>query len=115
MRDDLIRVILADDHSVVRAGLKAVLGAAKDMHIALADHGGGGAVATHHNSAHPLDTTIPIFMAGGAGCRGEMTPGASLLDVPATVCWALGLPLPESYAGRPLTSAFATRPLVVAA
>ncbi len=83
--------------------------------IALADHGGGGAVATHHNSAHPLDTTIPIFMAGGAVCRGEMTPGASLLDVPATVCWALGLPLPESYAGRPLTSAFATRPLVVAA
>jgi DNA-binding NarL/FixJ family response regulator len=33
MTDDLIRVILADDHSVVRAGLKAVLGAAKDMHV----------------------------------------------------------------------------------
>lgn len=33
MRDDLIRVIFADDHSVVRAGLKAVLGAAKDMHV----------------------------------------------------------------------------------
>jgi DNA-binding NarL/FixJ family response regulator len=33
MSDDLIRVILADDHSVVRAGLKAVLGAAKDMHV----------------------------------------------------------------------------------
>jgi len=31
MSDDLIRVILADDHSVVRAGLKAVLGSAKDM------------------------------------------------------------------------------------
>jgi DNA-binding NarL/FixJ family response regulator len=29
MTDDLIRVILADDHSVVRAGLKAVLGAAE--------------------------------------------------------------------------------------
>lgn len=83
--------------------------------IALADHGGGGALPTHHNSAHPLDTTIPIFIAGGAVRRGEMTPGASLLDVPATVCWALGLPLPESYAGRPLTSAFAPPPLVVAA
>lgn len=83
--------------------------------IALADHGGGGAVATHHNSSHPLDTTIPIFVAGGAVRRGEMAPGASLLDVPATICWALGLPLPESYAGRPLTSAFAPPPLVVAA
>ena len=31
MSDDLIRVILADDHAVVRAGLKAVLGTAKDM------------------------------------------------------------------------------------
>jgi two-component system, NarL family, response regulator NreC len=31
MSDELIRVILADDHSVVRAGLKAVLGTAKDM------------------------------------------------------------------------------------
>ena len=31
MADDLIRIILADDHAVVRAGLKAVLGSAKDM------------------------------------------------------------------------------------
>ena len=31
MIDDQIRVILADDHAVVRAGLKAVLGAAKDI------------------------------------------------------------------------------------
>lgn len=34
MADDLIRVILADDHAVVRAGLKAVLGSAKDMLVA---------------------------------------------------------------------------------
>lgn len=83
--------------------------------IALADHGGGGDVLTHHNSSHPLDTTIPLFLAGGGVRRGEMAPGASLLDVPATVCWALGLPIPESYAGRPLTSAFTPAPLVVAA
>ena len=31
MTDDLIRVLLADDHAVVRAGLKAVLGTAKDI------------------------------------------------------------------------------------
>jgi two-component system, NarL family, response regulator NreC len=33
MTTDLIRVILADDHSVVRAGLRAVLGAAKDIEV----------------------------------------------------------------------------------
>jgi len=30
---DLIRVVLADDHAVVRAGLKAVLGTAKDIDV----------------------------------------------------------------------------------
>ena len=33
MPDDVIRVLLADDHAVVRAGLKAVLGAAKDIEV----------------------------------------------------------------------------------
>jgi DNA-binding NarL/FixJ family response regulator len=33
MTNDLIRVILAEDHVVVRAGLRAVLGAAKDIEI----------------------------------------------------------------------------------
>lgn len=33
MTDDLIRVLLADDHTVVRAGLRAVLGAAKDIQV----------------------------------------------------------------------------------
>lgn len=33
MTDDMIRVVLADDHSVVRAGLKAVLGVAKDIEV----------------------------------------------------------------------------------
>jgi two-component system, NarL family, response regulator NreC len=33
MSADVIRVVLADDHVVVRAGLKAVLGAAKDIQV----------------------------------------------------------------------------------
>jgi DNA-binding NarL/FixJ family response regulator len=33
MTGDLIRVVLADDHAVVRAGLRAVLGVAKDIEI----------------------------------------------------------------------------------
>jgi DNA-binding NarL/FixJ family response regulator len=33
MTGDLIRVLLADDHNVVRAGLRAVLGVAKDIEV----------------------------------------------------------------------------------
>ena len=33
MSGDLIRVVLVDDHAVVRAGLKAVLGTAKDIDV----------------------------------------------------------------------------------
>jgi DNA-binding NarL/FixJ family response regulator len=33
MSTDFIRVVLADDHAIVRAGLKAVLGTAKDIHV----------------------------------------------------------------------------------
>src|SRR4030095_1445224 len=33
MTGDLIRVILADDHNVVRAGLRAVLSVAKDIEV----------------------------------------------------------------------------------
>jgi DNA-binding NarL/FixJ family response regulator len=33
MMQDVIRVVLIDDHAVVRAGLKAVLGAAKDIDV----------------------------------------------------------------------------------
>jgi two-component system response regulator NreC len=33
MTSDIIRVVLADDHTVVRAGLRAVLGSAKDIEV----------------------------------------------------------------------------------
>ena len=33
MSDDVIQVVLADDHTVVRTGLKAVLGSARDIHV----------------------------------------------------------------------------------
>ena len=42
---DVIRVILADDHAVVRAGLKAVLGAAKDIRVVGEASNGRDAVA----------------------------------------------------------------------
>jgi DNA-binding NarL/FixJ family response regulator len=45
MTGDRIRVILADDHAVVRAGLKAVLGAAKDIEVVGEASNGREAVA----------------------------------------------------------------------
>ena len=79
--------------------------------IALADHGGGGATPKHHDSAHPLDTTIPVLLVGGAVVPCELGAAVSLTDVPATILWALGLARPESYAGRPLLQAFAKLPM----
>lgn len=74
--------------------------------VALADHGGGGAKPDDHDSAHPLDRTIPICFAGAAVRPGELAAHATLLDVPATICWALGVPVPASYPGRVLLEAF---------
>jgi DNA-binding NarL/FixJ family response regulator len=45
MSDDLIRVVLVDDHAVVRAGLKAVLGLARDIIVVGEASGGREAVA----------------------------------------------------------------------
>lgn len=77
--------------------------------IVMADHGGGGRVARHHDSDHPLDTTIPLIMVGGQVVHGELAPGTSLLDVPATVPWLLGLPTPASYQGRILVESIQDR------
>jgi len=81
--------------------------------IALADHGGGGLEPRDHDGDHPLNRTIPLLLAGGAVC-GDDLDEPSLLDVPATVLWALGVPLPDNYAGRPLYEAFTPRALAVA-
>ena len=81
--------------------------------IALADHGGGGARADDHDSPHPFDRTIPIVLAGGGVGASELAPLTSLLDVPPTVLWALGMPIPAAWSGRPLLEAFA--PVEVAA
>lgn len=46
MAGDLIRVLLVDDHAVVRAGLKAVLGTAKDIDVVGEAKNGLEAIAT---------------------------------------------------------------------
>jgi phosphopentomutase len=81
----------------------------RTMLIALADHGGGGVDPRHHDSAHPRDRTIPMVFAGGPLAPGPLPHGVSLLDVPATILWALGLPQPASYAGRPVNTLLGER------
>jgi arylsulfatase A-like enzyme len=73
--------------------------------IALADHGGGGIVLNEHEEDHPLNTTIPMVIAGGT-VRHLCMRDASLLDVPATVAWVLGGLVPDSYSGRALVEIF---------
>ena len=75
--------------------------------VVVADHGGGGRVPTHHDSAHPLDATIPILLHGAGARPMVLAAGHTLLDVPATVLWALGIDVPTWYAGSPIAAPFA--------
>jgi len=72
--------------------------------IALADHGGGGVRANDHSEHHPLNWTIPLVLGGGSVQRATLD-GANLVDVPATVAWALGVTPPADYVGRALVEA----------
>lgn len=74
--------------------------------IVVADHGGGGTKRCDHDTDHPLNRTIPIILAGGCVQTTTLLPDSSLIDIPATVLYALGVPIPSSYEGRPLQEAF---------
>jgi arylsulfatase A-like enzyme len=70
--------------------------------IALADHGGGGVDPKDHESDHPYDRMVPLVFAGQRVIPGNVGANISVLDVPATVLWALGLERPASYCGTAL-------------
>ena len=57
MREGLIKVVLVDDHAVVRAGLKAVLGSAKDIQVIGEGSNGNDALAL----ADRLDPDVIIM------------------------------------------------------
>ena len=76
--------------------------------VIVADHGGGGVLATEHHHPHPVNERIPLVLAGPGVAREHRLEGpVSLLDVSATVLWWFGVPVPDSYEGRPLLEAFA--------
>ena len=79
--------------------------------IVTADHGGGGVTATEHHEPHPTNDRIPLIVAGpGVTRRHQLTRPISLLDLPPTILWWFGLPVPAQYEGRPLMEAFARVP-----
>ena len=66
MSSDLIRVVLADDHAVVRSGLRAVLGAAPDITVVGEAINGEQAVALVDRH-HPDVVILDLDMAGMNG------------------------------------------------
>lgn len=74
MSEELIRVILVDDHAVVRAGLKAVLGASRDIEVVGEAENGAEAVTL----AERVDPDVVIMdlsmdRMDGATAMREMT------------------------------------------
>lgn len=72
--------------------------------ILISNHCGGGDPRSDGIS-HRLENTIPLILAGSP-FPVRLAHSVSLLDVPATVLYALGVPIPVTYAGRPLREAF---------
>lgn len=72
--------------------------------IVTADHGGHG---TTHGTLLPEDMTIP-WIVYGPGIKPSRLGkiNISTTDTAATTLWALGLPIPAEWDGRPVVEAF---------
>lgn len=80
---------------------------ANSLFVVLADHGGGGVAPTDHDAPHPVNDHIPLVLAGPRVRRKHvLRQPMSILDVPPTLLWWLGLDVPEEYEGRLLRDAF---------
>jgi hypothetical protein len=75
---------------------------------------GGGTDPHGQESDHELDRTIPLILAGSPIWVPLVAP-VSLLDVPATVLYALGVSIPSSYEGRALREAFVSDTVAISA
>ena len=72
MSGDLIRVVLADDHAVVRSGLKAVLGAARDIDV-VGEASNGREAITLVNRLNPDVVIMDLTMAEMDGMTATKT------------------------------------------
>jgi len=92
-----------DALGAVLAALDAADMRANTLVIVTADHGG-------HNTTHgfdiPADMTIPWVANGPGIVHSQLASHINTTDTAATAAWALGLPLPAEWAGRPVLEAF---------
>ncbi len=103
--DKALGVIL---EAVDKAGLTK-----SSVFILTANHGGhdtkdqNGIARGIHGSSSPEDVTIPWIVWGKGVKQGyRITASVVQYDSAATALWLLGIPVPESFWGRPVTSAF---------
>jgi predicted AlkP superfamily pyrophosphatase or phosphodiesterase len=72
--------------------------------ILTADHGG---IGISHGGSDPESMTIPWIIAGPGVREGyELSDEVRVYDTAVTAAWALGLPLPRAWDGRPIVEAF---------
>lgn len=77
--------------------------------IVTADHGGH---ARTHGTDLPEDMTIPWIAFGAPVKRGyRIKSWVRVYDTAATALYALGLPIPESWEGKPIVEMFASPPM----
>lgn len=107
---------------VIRSAITAAGIADSSVLILTADHGGHDRSAEEnadrakrgqshqpgtHGSADTADVVIP-WVASGKGVKSGVTVTAPVVqyDTAATALWLLGVPVPDSFWGRPVVSAF---------
>ena len=71
--------------------------------IITADHGGH---QTTHGYSLPEDMTIPWIVSGPGVQPRQLTTPVQTMDTAATAAWALDLPIPAEWDGRPVMEAF---------
>lgn len=116
MTSDLIRVVLADDHAIVRAGLKAVLGSARDIDVVGEASNGKEAIALTER-LHPDVIVMDLSMnemdgmtATKALAAMERAPRVLVLTMHAEEDYLV--PLLEAGAAGYLVKSVADRELV---
>jgi predicted AlkP superfamily pyrophosphatase or phosphodiesterase len=99
--------------AIVRDAIRKAGIEKKSVIILTADHGGH---AKTHGTRSPEDMTIP-WVIWGAGVKKNFTITAPVTtyDSAATALYALGIPLPADFDGKPVLSAFEAAPSTVTA
>jgi len=78
--------------------------------IITADHGGHD---TTHGYSFPEDMTIPWILSGPGVVPIRLTTSVQTMDTAATAAWALDLPIPPEWDGRPVSEAFGMQAAVL--